>query len=88
MSESKTWTIVAGVAAVIGGIALRSAADRAWRVTRGEEPPKTPTAQHANWRGALVWSGVAGLAAGLGRMLAREAAARGWTHWKGERPST
>lgn len=88
MSESRTWAIIAGAAAALGGIGLRRAAERTWRATSGEDPPRTPTEQRANWRHALLWSAVAGLAMGLGRLLAREAAAQGWARLKGKRPAT
>ncbi len=86
MKQSKMWTVVAGVAAAAGGIALRQAAERAWQATRGEEPPKTPAARHTTWKEALVWSAVAGVTAGVGRLLARELAAHGWERWTGARP--
>lgn len=70
-SEALRWDVLAWLAALVAGFAVRAAVKASWTAWRGEAPPNDPTAADVTWRDAMLWGAVTGVTVGLMRVVAR-----------------
>jgi hypothetical protein len=84
--EKTMWRLAATGAAVLAGIAVRSALMSLWRSVTKHEPPNNPADPATSWGEALAWTAATGLVVGVARMLASRGAAAGWRRATGSLP--
>lgn len=88
ISDDVKWTLVAAGSAAVAAWVARGGATAAWRLVRGEDPPRNPVHSDVSWRDALLWTGGAAALAGMARLLGRRGAASVWERVRGEAPPT
>jgi hypothetical protein len=86
LGRKARWSLVAGGAATVSGIAARRLLEAAWRRSRGEDPPKNPASSGVGWTHALAWTFAAAGTVAVARLVARRAAAAGWRRALDEEP--
>lgn len=86
ISEETRWTLVAAGSAAVAAWLARGGLTAAWKLVRGEDPPRNPADRDVSWRDALLWTGGAAAAAGIARLLARRGTATLWERLSGETP--
>lgn len=84
--EKTMWKLAATGAAVIAGIAVRSALMSLWRAVMKNEPPNNPADPATSWGEAIAWTAATGLVVGVARMIASRGAAAGWQKATGTLP--
>jgi hypothetical protein len=84
--EGQMWRIVGAGAGVAAGWLVRKALERAWRATRGADPPTNPAASDTTWGEALLWAAASGVALAVTRMVAQRGAAEAWRAFTGGYP--
>jgi hypothetical protein len=84
--EKTMWKLAATGAAVVAGVAVRSALMSLWRAVMKNEPPNNPADPATGWGEAIAWTAATGLAVGVARMLGTRGAAAGWQKYMGTLP--
>jgi Protein of unknown function (DUF4235) len=84
--EKTMWKLAATGAAVVAGMAVRSALMSLWRAVMKNEPPNNPADPATSWGEAIAWTAATGLAVGVARMVASRGAAAGWQRYTGTLP--
>jgi Protein of unknown function (DUF4235) len=84
--EKTIWKVAATGAAVVAGMAVRSALMALWRTLMKNEPPNNPADPATSWGEAIAWTAATGLAVGVARMVGTRGAAAGWQKYTGSLP--
>jgi hypothetical protein len=84
--EKTLWKLAGTGAAVLAGIAVRSALMSLWRGIMKNEPPNNPADPATAWGEAIAWTAATGLVVGVARMVASRGAAAGWQRYTGSLP--
>ena len=84
--EKTMWKLAATGAAVVAGMAMRSALMSLWRAVMKNEPPNNPADPATSWGEAIAWTAATGLAVGVARMIGTRGAAAGWQKYTGSLP--
>jgi hypothetical protein len=84
--EKTVWKLAGTGAAVLAGIAVRSALMSLWRSVTKHEPPNNPADPSTSWGEAIAWTAATGLVVGVARMMASRGAAAGWRKATGSLP--
>lgn len=84
--EKTMWRLAATGAAVLAGVAVRSALMSLWRAVMKNDPPNNPADPATSWGEAIAWTAATGLVVGVARMLASRGAAAGWQRATGALP--
>ena len=69
------WKLLAGLSAVLAGMAARKLLVKVWTASTGDDPPANPAAPGTSWPQAIGYAVASGAAMGLARMLATRKAA-------------
>ena len=69
------WKLLAGLSAVLAGLAARKLLVKVWTKSTGDDPPANPAAPGTSWPEALGYAVASGAVMGLARMLATRKAA-------------
>ena len=81
LTRENAWNLFALTAVVIGAAAAKTAMEKGWRLTTGEDPPLSTAVEDTSWREAVVWGVVTGAIVGLASMLSHRGAALAWKRW-------
>lgn len=81
-----TWKALGLVGGIAASTAARKLTDKAWKRTRGGEPPRNPASRTTTWPEALAWAVVSGTAVAIARLLEARAAAAAWEKTTGHLP--
>jgi hypothetical protein len=84
--EKTIWKLAATGAAVVAGMAVRSALMSLWRAVMKNDPPNNPADPATSWGEAIAWTAATGMAIGVARMVASRGAAAGWQRYTGTLP--
>jgi hypothetical protein len=85
-NDSKLWTVVSLLAALVAAATARKALHATWRATTGKEPPSNPADPDLNLREAITWAAVSGTLIAVARMLATRRAAHYFLRSTGNNP--
>jgi uncharacterized protein DUF4235 len=86
ITRHQRWTLVAGIASVIGVQVAERLLASSWRLARRKDPPYEPASKDGSWRTTLLWTAGVGALAGISDLAARRAAAVGWKRVTGKNP--
>src|SRR5262245_27964271 len=84
--QAQLWRAVGGAAGVGAGLVARKGLERAWRATRGGDPPANPASPDTTWTEALIWAVASGVALAVFRLVAQRGAAEAWHAVTGDYP--
>ena len=80
-TEEHAWTALAFVVAILGAALGRNLLKAGWRVTRGTEPPISPSSKDASWLESLLWGLVTCEIIGIVLAAPREGARSAQRRW-------
>lgn len=80
------WKAVAVTTGLAAAKATRTALDKGWRKTTGDDPPRNPAAPGTDWKQAAAWAAASGTALALTKVAATNGAARAWKKTTGNLP--
>ena len=86
LSKRQRWTLMAGVAGMLGVQLAEQLMASSWRFARRKDPPFDPEYQNESWKAALLWTAGIGALAGVSDLMARRGAALVWTRATGSKP--
>jgi len=86
MASSASWKVLAGLSAVVAGLAARKVIEQVWRKSTGKTPPANPESPDTTWGEAVGWALLSGAAVGLARLLATRKAAEYYRRSTGTLP--
>lgn len=72
---------LASAAAMVAGVAARSAVKLGWRVWRNADPPTNPASKEVAWVDAIAWAAATGAVVGVMRIVGRRGATAAWRRW-------
>lgn len=84
--KGMAWKVVGAASGMAAGAATRVVLRRAWRRSRGDDPPANPAAPGTRWPEALAWAAASGVAMAVTRMVAQRGAAEAWRSRTGAYP--
>lgn len=86
LNKRHRWTLVAGLASIVGVQLTEQLVSSAWRLTKRKDPPYDPNFDDVSWRSAILWTAGVGALAGLSDLVARRGAELAWRRATGKKP--
>jgi hypothetical protein len=86
LSKRHRWTLVAGLASIVGVQLTEQLLSSAWRLARRKDPPYDPGFDDVSWKSAIFWTAGVGALAGLSDLVARRGAGLAWYRATGTKP--
>lgn len=86
ITKRQKWTLVAGIASVIGVQVTEHLLASAYRLAKRKDPPFDPNFRDVSMKSAILWTAGVGALAGVSDILARRGAELAWRRVTGSKP--